>query len=46
MCEVWALRREEGAASWLFQQGGEDGEMDSVQRGMDILLGCTASEGR
>lgn len=27
-------------------QWGEDGDMDSVQRGMDMLLGRTASEGR
>lgn len=47
MREVRALRGgEERAESWLFQQhGGEDGEMDSVQRGMDLFLGlCCVGE--
>lgn len=47
MREVRALKGgEERAESWLFQQhGGEDGEMDSVQRGMDLFLGlCCVGE--
>lgn len=41
---LWEEKR--GQQSWLFQQGGEDGEMDSVQRGMDFFLGCTAFRGQ
>lgn len=35
-----------GADTWVDVEIGEDGEMDSVQTGMDIFLGCIASEGR